>query len=407
MTQASTLAIRRDDGIADFERHLRRPDLSRRILALPTNIRGGGPLGRSVGLAQLVLTWAQRAESPRARTYIANPGPIAFRNFVSPLYGFAAAYFSHSITPRGLDDNIRMDLMRSSRDRIVAMSEGDLSHTAKGRKVEFILVHGARNQFHRLLYTQTPTQADLMDRERHGQLVIDPRGMTHLLRRCMDDRLDGLKVSAASKERDYLLEQLKRNNNPLGQLLHESFRNTAEHAYLDANGEVPSRGMRSLTIAVQQVDREQFTPSAVISSDQPRAGAYFDRLRGRYRSPYHREHIDVLEISVLDSGPGFAQTISRTCTGDRRAVNDVGLVARCFEKHQSAKSGSSSGIGLNRILESIYELGGFMRLRTSTTESFFAGSPDYSPTMDPRDFVKGDLAEVQGTSLTVSIPLVY
>ena len=403
MTQASILAIRKDDGIADFERHLQRPDLSRRILALPTNIRGGGPLGRSVGLAQLVLTWAHRADSPKARTYIANPSPGAYSDFVAPLYGFAAAYFSHSITTRYLEDNIRMDLMRSSRDRIIAMSEGNLNGTAKGRKVEFILVHGAHNQFHRPLYKQKPTEADLMDRERHGELVADPIVMTNLLRHCLQQ----LKVASASEERAYLIEHLERADNPLGQLLHESFRNTAEHAYLEANGTVPLRGMRSLTIAIQQVEREQFTPSAVISSDQRRACAYFDRLKGRYRSHYKRKHIDVLEISILDSGPGFAETISRPRTPDCKSLDTVGLVAQCFKKHQSAKSGSSSGVGLNRVLESVHELNGFMRLRTSTTESFFAGSPDYSQTMDPRDFIQGELAEVQGTSLTVSIPLIY
>ena len=399
MTQASTLTIRRNDGIADFERHLR-SDLSRRVLALPASIRSGGALGRSVGLTQLVFTWAQHADSPTARTYIGS-SPDAYRDFVSPLHGFAAAYFSDSITPRGLEDNIRMDLMRSSRDRIIAMSEGDLGRTAKGRKVEFILVHGAHNEFHRLLYKRTPKLADLMDREGHGRLVTDPSGMSNLLRRCLlRHRI------VRTPERKYLTRQLNRKDNPLGQLLHESFRNTAEHAYLDVSGKVPSRGMRSLTIAVQQVDRDEFKSSAVTSSEQPHAAGYFEQLRDMHRSHYHRKHIDVLEISVLDSGPGFAQTISRVC-GSEESLDDVDRVARCFQKHQSAKSGPSSGIGLSRILESVHDLRGFMRLRTSTTESFFAGSPDYSPDMNPLDFIQGELAKVRGTSLTIGIPLVY
>ena len=403
MTQSSTLAIHRDDGIADFERHLQRPDLGSRVLALPTSIRGGGALGRSVGLAQLVLTWAQRSDSPRARTYIDNLRPDAYRKFVLPLYGFAAAYFSHSITPRGIEDNIRMDLMRCSSDRIIAMSEGDLRKTAKGRKVEFILVRGARNEFHSLLYERTPTPKELKDREQHGRLVVDSNGMSNLLWRCLRE----YPLVSASYEHEYLIKQLNRKDNPLGQLLYESFKNTAEHAYLDINGKPPSRGMRSVTIAVQQVDRDEFKPSAVISSEWPAAAAYFERLRGKYRSPHDRKHIDVLEISILDSGPGFVRTISRTQAEDQESPDEVSLVARCFKKHQSAKSGPSSGIGLSRILESIHDLNGFMRLRTSTTESFFAGGPDYSPTMNPIDFIRGELAGVQGTTLSISIPLVY
>ena len=403
MTQANTLTIRRDDGIADFERHLQRPDLGRRVLALPTNIRGGGPLGRSVGLAQLVLTWAQRSDWPRAQTYIDNLGPDSYRNFVSRLYGFAAAYFSQSITPRSLQNNIRMDLMRSSSDRIIAMSEGNLRKTAKGRKVEFILVHGARNEFHPILYKKKPTQEDLRDRERHGRIVVGANSMSNLLQLCLKE----FPLVSASDECDYLTTQLGRADNPLGQVLHESFRNTAEHAYLDIHGKVPLRGMRSVTIALQQVLRDEFKPSSVISSEKPRATAYFDRLRQKYRSRHGRKHIDVLEISVLDSGPGFAQTISRTHAEDQQSLDEINLVVRCFKKHQSAKSGSSSGIGLSRILESIHDLGGFMRLRTSTTESFFAGGPEYSPTMDPIDFIQGKLAGVQGTALSIGIPLVY
>ena len=283
------------------------------------------------------------------------------------------------------------------------MSAGDLGRTAKGRKVEFILVHGARNEFHGLLYKKTPTPADLMDRERHGQLVADPGGMSDLLRRCLHQH----RIVWTSAERIYLTRQLNRKDNPLGQLLHESFRNTAEHAYLDVSGNVPSRGMRSVTIAVQQVERDEFKSCAVTSSEQPRVAAYFDRLRAKYRSSYGRKHIDVLEISVLDSGPGFAQTIYRACAQEAPPLDEAGLVAHCFKKHRSAKSGPSSGIGLSRILESIHDLDGFMRLRTSTTESFFAGGPDYSPTMNPLNFTQGELAKVWGTSLTIGIPLAY
>ena len=401
MTPTATLAIRRDDGLADYERHLQQPDLGRRVLVLPKNIRGGGPLGLSVGLAQLVLTWAQGSEAPRTRTYIDKGNDIAYGEFVSPLFGFAAAYFSDFVTPRRHNDNIRADLMRSSAGRIHAMSKGDLEHTAKGSKVEFILVHRARSEFHSLLYKQTPTPADLMDREVHGRLVVEPSGMNHLLWRCIGH----LNFPKTSKQLAYLTRLLNHNNNPLGQVLYESFKNTAEHAYLDIKGRRSARGMRSVTIAAQKVDRDQFKSSAVISSDQPAASDYFERLRRQYRAPRRRKHIEMLEISILDSGPGLAKTILRTCP-HREPLDDIQLVARCFRKHKTAKPGPSSGIGLNRILELIHELNGFMRLRTSTTESFFAGGPDYNPTMPPIDFIQGDLASVQGTSLMIGLPIV-
>ena len=402
MMQATTLAIRRDDGMAEFERHLQRPDLSYQSLALPSNIRGGGSLGRSVGLAQLVATWAQRSASPEVRMYIGSPGPETYPNFVAQLHGFAAAYFSDCVMPKGLDENIRMDLMRSCAPRVIAMSKGDLRNTAKGRKVEFILVHGAHNQFHDLLYKRIPTRADLRDRQRHGQLVADQSAMANLLRRCVHCfRVTG------TEQLKCLTSKLNRNDNPFGQLLHESFRNTAEHAYLDDNGMVPRRGFRSITVAINQVKREDFKPSTVLSSDHPRSHLYFTELKKRGGFAYDRKHIDVLEVSVLDSGPGFAKSISRASAAASRSQDDLSLVADCFRKHMSAKYGRTSGIGLYRILESIYHLDGFMRVRTSTTEAFFAGSPNYSPTMEPKDFIQGNLAKVKGTSIIFGVPLVY
>jgi len=401
MMQPSILAIRRDDGMAEFERHLLRPDLSRQSLALPANIRGGGTLGRSVGLTQFVTTWAQRSDSPSVKIYI-RAGPQTYPNFVDHLHGFAAAYFSDRVVPTGLDTDIRMDLMRSCRPRIAAMSSGDLGHTAKGRKVEFILAHGARNQFHHFLYKRIPTRAHLLDRQCHGQLVGDPRAMANLLRRSVHQ----YRVTGTAKFRS-LISKLNRNDNPLGQLLHESFRNTAEHAYLDVNGMIPARGLRSVTIAINQIERRDFRPSIVLGSDHSRSPPYFEKLRELHRSRYGRKHIDVLEISILDSGPGFARTISRASAAASRSQEELNLVADCFRKHMTAKSGRTSGVGLGRMLEFIHALEGFMRVRTSTTEAFFAGSTDYTPTMEPEDFIQGDLAEVQGTSIIFGIPLVY
>ena len=399
--QANTLAIRCEDGMAEFERHLRQRDLGRQILALPTNIRGGGSLGRSVGLAQLVVTWAQRSPSPEVKMYIKSGGN--YPSFIERLYGFAAAYFAHSVTTRGNNDNIRMDLMHCCVPRIQAMSRGTLANTAKGRKVEFILAHHAKNQFHPTLYKRTPTEAELLDRERHGELITDPYAMADLLGRYADTY-----GFAHTPELAYLKHLLHHQDNPLGHLLYESFRNTAEHAYLDTNGQIPLRGLRSITIATHHVVRDDLASSTVLGSDHPHSATYFRQLK-ELRNPRYpaKKYIDILEISVLDSGPGFARTISMKSRDDETPKDDVALVAQCFNRHRSAKYGPASGIGLSRILEHIHKLKGFMRVRTSTTESFFAGGADYDLTMAPSNFVRGGLAPIRGTSITFGIPIVY
>lgn len=396
----TTLLIQKKYGLQDFEKILQRPDLGSHVLALPQSIHDGGMLGRSAGLAQLVLTWAQHDDNPhRTQTYIENGNAHAYDDFVSSLHGFTAAYFSDAISPRTTGSNIRRDLRRQSVPRIEAMSRSDLEHTAKGRKVEFILARGAKNEFHRLLYKETPTEEEKLDREKHGKLIADPRDMSNLLRRSVHKLL--------LRSSESLRSLLNRNGNPFGKILHESFRNTAEHAYLDPEGELPRRGMRSVTIAVQQVPRNAFTPSKVVSSVRPAAYDYFQSIKKWEDPKTPRKHIHVLEISVLDSGPGFAKTISRTTTSEKcHPLDNVGLVAQCFKKHQTAKAGPASGVGLNRVLEAIHDLKGFMRLRTSTTEAFFAGGDGYDPMMEPTEFIEGRLAEVKGTLLVIGLPMV-
>lgn len=396
----ATLRIGRRHGLAEFERALQRPDLGSHVLELP-EIHDGGMLGRSAGLAQLVLTWAQRDGAPhKTQTFIENGNEDAYAKFVSSLHGFTAAYFSNSITPRTSDDNIRRDLLLQSASRIKAMSRSDLEHTAKGRKVEFILARRAENEFHRLLYTKTPTDDDIKDREKHGNLIAKSPGMCNLLRRCAHKLI--LRSSAS------FISLLNRDDNPFGQILHESFKNTAEHAYLDLKGNLPRLGMRSVTIAVQQVLRDTFTPLMLMSSPRQAAQDYFQRIKNRKDPTSPHKHISVLEISILDSGPGFAKTMSLTTTLEECApLDDIQLVGRCFEKHRTAKVGPSSGMGLNKLLEAVHQLEGFMRLRTSTTEAFFAGGDGFLPTMEPTDFIQGGLAEVKGTLLVIGIPLLY
>lgn len=394
------LLIQREYGLQDFERLLQRPDLGNHVLALPKSIRDGGMLGRSASLAQLVLTWAQSGEAPhRTQTFIESGNVENYVDFVSTLYGFTAAYFSDSAGARNSDSNIRRDLLRHSASRIEAMSQSDLAHTAKGRKVEFILARGAKNEFHRLLYKRTPTLAEIRDREKHGDLVSRPVGMSNLLRLCVHK----LKLRSSSS----LMSILNQNKDPFGQILHESFKNTAEHAYYDLDGNLPRRAMRSVTIAVQQVPRDAFDPAMIMSSPRPEARDYFQKIMNWEDPISPRKHITVLEISILDSGPGFAKTIGWTTASEEYIpFDDIHLVAQCFKKHQTAKMGPSSGVGLNRLLKAVHDLNGFVRFRTSTTEAFFAGGSGYDPMMEPTEFIQGKLAEVKGALLVIGLPIV-
>jgi hypothetical protein len=80
-------------------------------------------------------------------------------------------------------------------------------------------------------------------------------------------------------------------------------------------------------------------------------------------------------------------------------------VAKCFRKHQSAKGSLQFGRGLGNVIELVNELEGFLRVRTSSAEAFYTAG--MKPDMDPEDFVAGNLPKVEGTVVTIGIPIQY
>ena len=111
--------------------------------------------------------------------------------------------------------------------------------------------------------------------------------------------------------------------------------------------------------------------------------------------------VHILEISVLDTGPGFVATIAPHVDAK---LGNSDRVAQCFLDHTSSKRGPNSGLGLGRVLSHVGDLDGFLRVRTSTTEAFFSSLSD-TRSAQPVPHVVGNLANATGTALTMAIPL--
>ena len=126
--------------------------------------------------------------------------------------------------------------------RIEAMWKQDLEELKQSRTIEFISVVGARREFLPALYPDSLTFEDLVDRQNHGKKVSSKYEMNYLFLECMN------KLSAPI-ETNRFISKLS-NNELVGQLLHEAFRNTAEHAYLTIDGKIPKKGLRSISFHI-------------------------------------------------------------------------------------------------------------------------------------------------------------
>lgn len=398
------LLIRKRDSLRTFEDYLELQDLHRLNLIIPNDLAEGGSIGRSIALSQLILTWSRKSQCSHINTFLTDTDRSGLEDFVGRCHGLAAAYFSKSIYPHNKNRNIRTDLLTAAKSRITAMQTSTLHQTSRGRQIEFVFIQGAKREFHNTFYRRTPRHpGEIFERETHGSLIRSPLELNHFLKRCQEY----LNIAPDSRRiaQTHSIDQAGfETPYPIATLIHEAFRNTAEHAYLRPDGMSYSKNFRCFLIAVRTVGRESFKTSTISSHNaQSAAQTYFEQSADRYgRIP--RETIDFLEISLLDSGPGFSQTIEGQGYSQS---SDVESVAACFERHVSSKVSRAGGLGLSRILTAVSDLRGFLRVRTSGSEAFYAKVYGITPDSDPSDFVHGNLPHVEGTVITVGIPVVF
>ena len=371
---------------------MHKTQLGETSLRLPNTISAAASLGRSVSLTQLIATWAENSSSRQLFTYLPADDHAAHEGFVSRLHGLAAAYYADQVKAVDQRTDIRQPLLQAAVPRIHAMSTRQFQRAGKGTRAELLFVHGARRQFHSAVYTRSPTFAERMDPQHHGECIVSARQMNALLHNILRA------LNLPAKDFEHIAPLLEPRAAPLGSLLHETFRNTAEHAYLDTDGHVPSRGLRCILIATRHAHPHELSPEALVSAKHPGLDLYFDQLRRRV-SRLGRRLVFMLELSVLDTGPGFAATMPQPS-----GTNDLRRIAECFVDYASSKPGPNSGLGLGRVLRQVRALNGFIRFRTSTAEAFFAGGTT-SPNSPALPHIAGDLPNVVGTVLTIGIPL--
>ena len=408
MSSEFRLLVRWNDGVPEFDQHIRAAQQGSARLDIPQSIKYAGALGRSIAFAQFVASWAATHTTHSIETKLPNGRSDDLERFVSRIHGLTAAYYANQIIASDGETNLRAELLKAAKPRISAMSERRFADAARGPMTEFVFVNGEPNEFHSAVYKNTPTMADLMDPERHGELIVSPLEMNALVYNTLRaQNLPGLDFG-------HLAPLLDNPQLPLGHLLHETFRNSAEHAYVDVSSRrIPTKGLRCILIGAHSIQPDALQRRNLVSTDHPHVDAYFKGLRnraGRLQSndlfgprPPSRNLVHILEISVLDTGPGLAATI-RPIVGEH--MDDVACVEECFRDHVSSKAGENSGLGLGRVLTYVDSLVGYLRIRTSTVEASFFSSPSRLSKSPPTPSVVGDLPDVIGTALTIAIPLV-
>lgn len=342
--------------------------------------------GGEAAFVQAVSTWANEADPADLVSYAEGPGDkVQIERLVSRLHGLVGILVSDAISSiRGPD--LTEVLRQAALDRLSVLQSATPEDGSRGPQLEIICFDHLAKSYPSSFY------------------ATDEQGVLRVR------RLPAFNLFAGEVLKELIPSTLFRVipdgfTSALGDALHELFRNTEEHGRATDSGNVPAKSVRGF-----HARRHAITPTSLptLAADAKPFSDYFSRLRpARLGS----RDIQLIELSVFDTGPGMAASLSGRPLESIDRDEERMLVRRCFGKNVSRKSISSAGLGLPTVIDLLRERNGFLRLRTGRLSLFsdlgledqrtFGDLPELCDWVDPN----GDVAPVAGTLFTLLFPL--
>ena len=374
------IRIVEDGSIAACERYIWQLSAGPSALLLSEGLSYAA-CGGSAAVAQVVCTWARLA--PDHPIVIHLPPRQTYTDFARRPFGLIAILMAGLI--RGSEEqDIRREAYEAAKRIVSAMDAYEYAATMKGPGAFLLCADETSLAYLSPFYDR----GKIRDEREFARLAED------ILTTSVND----------AREADVL-----RYAADVGVMLRELIDNTHRYARQDAEGRryrKSVRGLQTQTHLVRPADVERL------------AGGYapLSRYLQGITEGFGSRQLQLLEVSVLDSGPGLAAHASGAALGDAVTIAaEQDLVQSRFwdTRHQYGRDGA--GKGLRRTMRRLKAENGFLRLRTGRTSLFkdFAGAAA-SP-LEPSDLILQDaetgssaataMARVEGTLLTMLIPL--
>jgi hypothetical protein len=375
-----TLTIKSDLTLSLIEDYLTEITNSTEIkIRLPTEIKHGGGIGVEASLIQLIATWSRSQEEPIFHTYVDNDErEKGFSKICESFFGIAALALSRRIfCVDGKTQVNKSEALTPAKPRMDALKKLDFQEAFKGFRVNLPCIKsGAFSGLIEPLYNND----EVTNQAKFKEIISK-----------------SLEVAAPQKTTNRAINEDIKSR--IGLAARQLFLNTDQHARNDEFGNEYLRDSRGILINVSSYTRSE---SSSISEQNRTLEKYLDAT---FRNIKDENRLRFLEISILDSGPGFS---GRWLSKSSRTIefeDESNAILCCFKKHSSTKSNHSSGNGLDIVLNVLHELNGWFRLRTGRAiveKAFSSKTPSYEITA--QDIKQSD-AYACGSVFTFVIPL--
>lgn len=359
-------------------------------LRLPIKLDMGGALGVANLAVQIVATWARtRSAGATLNLNRAFGENVATRTrFAATLPGMAALYFAESVECEQIMMD-RFQALTAVAPFVEAMQHEDYANTLRGIGAALCCFAGARNEFLKPLYAISAPQG-----------VNSESVFRILIPRMLEALNAGRPFGVNEGQLDYL-----------SAMVYQLFLNSDQHGAYDIQGDRYRLGLRGISARLTSLND---IPTIVAKAgDDPHLRSYLSRAASKSASPAtnatkgNDQPMQILEISVFDTGPGLAlrwlsEKRGVTKYDDFSLEEELAAVQTCFEKHTSTKAGNLYGQGLPVALRALQQLKAFMTLRTGRLSLYQDFSHSKTADFVPqRRFHGKELAEIAGATYTI------
>lgn len=348
-------------------------------LTLPLNFHHFG-CGGEAALSQLIITWAQPRAPATLQTYVQTAEQVD--DFVRRLPGLVGTLCASTILGGDQSGDQTATVRQAALTRLQTLQSEKPTQAYRGSSVEIVCADHIGRSAPYLLYLSDKAQgARLRPRSAFAKLAA------WLLKRTVPEAYHPA-IPAQTPD-------------ALGGMMYELFKNTEDHGQVDATGDILPMSIRAIKTLHHAIKPEIL--QQIVAEDPPLA-----QFCQSLRPPEGAVQTHLFELSVMDSGPGFAVTRTGRPLDEIAPGEEEAAVRDCFTRF-SSKGGSRYGQGLPHVLRVLRQEGGFLRLRTgrvSLHANFsIEGTGEETAALELFRPEGDALAPVAGSVLTVLLPL--